>query len=1056
MLDARQGDPPERLTVDELEGLHQRATENTYRGNLLQLTYQSQLEDLDEQQRQIQILQYMQDARIPSDLRQGPTRLALRLEGETTEQGRQQIEHQILEQDFDGWFEIQPNSPPGEFVLIYPDRTPEQCRQRAQAILDDFYNRLPQAQTGQEKRLLIAETVQRLYRSHLFKDGNTRTIVFTAMNRMLLDAGLSPAILPEPKGAGGFSLQQFSDEILKGQFVFRCMSKDPSVGVAQFLQAEIDRHIESERVPVEQAVAYYRTVINGNEAIPETYRNQLLTGLDRLLEGVDNAFYQNVLNEPFYGCLKRDDVWRLFAGEQPDDLTRTAMERQFDVLLALRRDGQPLTPETVERVNQQGPNPGFVEGRNPDECRQKIKNCLEDFQVAMNFWKREERSESQKLSQIAMIIHELYAPPVFKDPSTGLMLLQYMMLEAGLPPAMLDPSLIPTTNNNLEFELFGSQVANGQLAFAWRTKDPSLQAETFLRHRLDGLVKTEKLPFEEACERLKSQIDGNPMISDDDQAELLSKLNAIVTARQVALSDELNNVEDQLHGLLREVPAFGGIKRDELWRLFATGRELNPEGPNPLRTREEFLVRHGPESLVRLERAFLVMMEGCLHRTPLDSDYVMQINGQGPNPGFRRGPTVLTTRSRGFDPDLDELERLRRGDPWFRGMEIGGDRRDVIVEVGIGGERRTVERSELESTFTLPDAPSDEFCRKRLDLILEQYRLDIEMIDSGRDGIGTELVQSYEKRVRSEVRKEQERQLELGGFGRPISDEEVNDRVNERVGRFVENLGQRIDEEVTRRKEEVIAKAVQDLYRSQLFDEGTRQYTVFMVMNRMRLDAGLPPAILHEPEQVFAQSTRLVNLLINLEGKNVYKDKEYVPKDEKKVDLILKLEDFPNDDDNQIVELLDDIVEIHDERILLDDPLREGLSAKFEVNRAKYIQWLSEQVLPGDDVDDNDIVHVDNLQGQKIPVLRAGYQQWREQQIILVEDPAFGRGITDVKIVVDRDKYVQWLRDQPPPGDDVDEDDIIRVDNPNVPGEKIPVVRGAYTEWIDQQRGRDD
>jgi hypothetical protein len=232
------------------------------------------------------------------------------------------------------------------------------------------------------------------------------------------------------------------------------------------------------------------------------------------------------------------------------------------------------------------------------------------------------------------------------------MLLQYMMLEAGVTPAMLDPSLIPTTNNYQEFELFGSQVASGQLAFAWCTKDPSIQTETFLRERLDGLIQTEKLPFEEACERLRSQIGDNPMISSDDRAVLLATLEVIASARQMALSDELNNVENQLHSLLREVPAFGGIQRDELWRLFATAEELDPRGPNPLRTKEEFMVRHGPESLVGLERAFLVMMDGQLNKKPLDSDHVMQINGQGPTPGFRHGPTVLTTRSTGFDPRL--------------------------------------------------------------------------------------------------------------------------------------------------------------------------------------------------------------------------------------------------------------------------------------------------------------------------------------------------------------------------------------------------------------------
>ena len=51
-------------------------------------------------------------------------------------------------------------------------------------------------------------------------DGNTRTVVFTAMNRMLLENDLPPAILPEPKAAAGFSRVEFANEILKGQLAF--------------------------------------------------------------------------------------------------------------------------------------------------------------------------------------------------------------------------------------------------------------------------------------------------------------------------------------------------------------------------------------------------------------------------------------------------------------------------------------------------------------------------------------------------------------------------------------------------------------------------------------------------------------------------------------------------------------------------------------------------------------------------------------------------------------------------------------------------------------------
>jgi hypothetical protein len=495
-----------------------------------------------------------------------------------------------------------------------------------------------------------------------------------------------------------------------------------------------------------------------------------------------------------------------------------------------------------------------------------------------------------------------------------------MLLEAGVPPAMLDPTAI--SRDDTEFHQFEAQVASGQLTFAWRIKDPSIQTETFLRDRLDGLVKTEKLSFEGACERLRLQIDGNPMISNDDQAELSSKLNAIVEARGVALSEDLNQMETRLHNLIDNVPSFGQIKRDEIWRLFATGQELDPNGSNPLQTKEDFLVRHGPDSLIRLEQAFAVMVEGHLNNVLITSDHVMQINEMSPNPGFRQGPTVLTTRSTGFDPDFDSLDRLHRENPWFQGMQIIGD-------------RRRHDRSVKEFSFSLPDAPSENLCRQRLDLIMEQYQLGIGMIDDVRDGIRTELYENYEKRIRAQIMKEQQNQLELGRFGHPMSDEEVNDKVNERVGQFRENLDQHVEQEVTRRKQAVIARAVQELYRSQLFAEGTRQWTVSMVMNRMLLDAGLPPAILNEPEQVFARSTGMVDVMINLEGKNVYN--KLVPKDEDKRDLILLIED--HDSSIELIEdvggeSVDELSDESSETFLVDDPDFPG--AKIAVGRTEY------------------------------------------------------------------------------------------------------------------------
>jgi hypothetical protein len=94
---------------------------------------------------------------------------------------------------------------------------------RAAAILDAYREGIAGAGTEDGKLEVIGRTAQALQRSHVFSDGNTRTALFNALNRMLLENGLAPAVLPEPRAAAGFTLEQFVAAIRESQQRFQAL-----------------------------------------------------------------------------------------------------------------------------------------------------------------------------------------------------------------------------------------------------------------------------------------------------------------------------------------------------------------------------------------------------------------------------------------------------------------------------------------------------------------------------------------------------------------------------------------------------------------------------------------------------------------------------------------------------------------------------------------------------------------------------------------------------------------------------------------------------------------
>ena len=202
-----------RLSAEHLEAIHVEGTKNTFvTQTLVEVQRMARGGMFPEQ-----IEEMRNEARLPPGFRTQGVDLGLRRGPEVTEDGLEELQALAKE---DPWFRVKVPSDT-QVMINFAPKSREECRERAEAILTTYRREIRSAEGEDQKRAVIAKAVQDLYRSHAFADGNTRTVVFTAMNRMLLDAGMSPAILHEPKAAAGYSRAEFAEEIRKGQNEFQ-------------------------------------------------------------------------------------------------------------------------------------------------------------------------------------------------------------------------------------------------------------------------------------------------------------------------------------------------------------------------------------------------------------------------------------------------------------------------------------------------------------------------------------------------------------------------------------------------------------------------------------------------------------------------------------------------------------------------------------------------------------------------------------------------------------------------------------------------------------------
>lgn len=129
----------------------------------------------------------------------------------------------------DNWFEILTNN--DKPLLKTFARTTAECELRATSIINAYHVEIGNATTEDEKLTAIARCCRDLEVSHLFADGNARTIGFCVVNKLLLENDLSPVILENPNRFDGYSIEELVDEIRQGQQNFAGYCNGPVITV---------------------------------------------------------------------------------------------------------------------------------------------------------------------------------------------------------------------------------------------------------------------------------------------------------------------------------------------------------------------------------------------------------------------------------------------------------------------------------------------------------------------------------------------------------------------------------------------------------------------------------------------------------------------------------------------------------------------------------------------------------------------------------------------------------------------------------------------------------
>lgn len=140
-------------------------------------------------------------------------------------------ELQEAERNFKGWARmLTPGSGQAQLASQWAEQGPQQwvcgfktskeCTAMADKVLRSHAKAMRGEKSDDGKLRRIAETCRTLEQAHLFNDGNARTVGFLLLNRLLLNAGMSPALMANPNEFDGFSTRELVQSIRQGQEKF--------------------------------------------------------------------------------------------------------------------------------------------------------------------------------------------------------------------------------------------------------------------------------------------------------------------------------------------------------------------------------------------------------------------------------------------------------------------------------------------------------------------------------------------------------------------------------------------------------------------------------------------------------------------------------------------------------------------------------------------------------------------------------------------------------------------------------------------------------------------
>jgi hypothetical protein len=138
-------------------------------------------------------------------------------------------ELQAAERNFKGWARMLTPGAGGQAHLasqwseqgglewVCAFKTSTECKKQVDKVMSSHAKAMRSEKTADGKLRRIAQTCRTLEQAHLFNDGNARTVGFLLLNRLLLNAGMSPALMANPNQFDGFSVRELVQSIRQGQ-----------------------------------------------------------------------------------------------------------------------------------------------------------------------------------------------------------------------------------------------------------------------------------------------------------------------------------------------------------------------------------------------------------------------------------------------------------------------------------------------------------------------------------------------------------------------------------------------------------------------------------------------------------------------------------------------------------------------------------------------------------------------------------------------------------------------------------------------------------------------